>query len=174
MTFPTVPSRIVLSAIAASWLGLLIHNVADLGSDVLVGPETLGPRMVYLLLTAGLFTRARRLVRWLLLGWAWLTLIGGLLSVVPLPIWALPARTVRNPLQLPRPLRAAAAAPADCAAPHAGRARNLTRRRVCSLGHDRDRHLQTSRVTNGARFQPGLGTSSPRPRGQAPLGVCPL
>jgi hypothetical protein len=75
MTFPTVPSRIVLSAIAASWLGLLIHNVADLGSDVLVGPETLGPTMVYLLLTAGLFTAARRLVRWLLLGWAWLTLI---------------------------------------------------------------------------------------------------
>ena len=40
-TDPTVPGRIVLSAIAASWLGLVIHNVADLGTDVFVARDAL-------------------------------------------------------------------------------------------------------------------------------------
>jgi hypothetical protein len=44
---------------------------------VLLGPETVGPTAVYLLLAAS----------WLLLGWGWLHMIGGgLLSVLPVPL----------------------------------------------------------------------------------------
>jgi hypothetical protein len=65
-----------------------MHNLADLGGQVLLGPETVGPMAVYLLLAAGWLTPARRAVGWLLLGWGWLHLIGGgLLSVLPVPVW---------------------------------------------------------------------------------------
>jgi membrane protein YdbS with pleckstrin-like domain len=43
---------------------------------------------VYLLLAAGWLSRVRRVTAWLLLGWGWLHAIGGgLLSVLPLPLW---------------------------------------------------------------------------------------
>jgi hypothetical protein len=43
---------------------------------------------VVLLLAAGWRLLGRRVVAWLLLGWGWLdTIGGGLLSVLPLPLW---------------------------------------------------------------------------------------
>jgi hypothetical protein len=54
---------------------------------VLLGPETVGPTAVYLLLAASWLTPARRAAGWLLLGWGWLHMIGGgLLSVLPVPL----------------------------------------------------------------------------------------
>jgi hypothetical protein len=83
-----VRTSIVVSVIGLSWLGLFIHNLADLGGQVLLGPETVGPTAVYLLLAAGWLTPARRVAAWALLGWGWLHAIGGgLLSVLPLPWW---------------------------------------------------------------------------------------
>jgi hypothetical protein len=83
-----VRTSIVVSAIGLSWLGLFIHNLADLSGQVLLGPETVGPTAVYLLLVAGWLTPARRAAGWLLLGWGWLHAIGGgLLSVLPVPLW---------------------------------------------------------------------------------------
>jgi hypothetical protein len=84
------PARtsIVLSVIGLSWLGLLIHNLADLVTQALYGPETVGPTAVYLLLAAGWLTPAQHAAGWLLLGWGWLHMIGGgLLSVLPVPLW---------------------------------------------------------------------------------------
>jgi hypothetical protein len=84
------PARtaIVISVIGLSWLGLVIHNLADLGGQVLLGPETVGPTAVYLLLATGWVTPARRAVGWLLLGWGLLNMVGGgLLSVLPVPLW---------------------------------------------------------------------------------------
>lgn len=78
---------VVAFAIGLSWLGLVIHNLADLGGRVLLDPETLGPTAVYLLLAAGWLTPARRAAGWLLLGWGWLHMVRALLSVLPVPLW---------------------------------------------------------------------------------------
>ncbi|HEY5882839.1 MAG TPA: hypothetical protein VIU11_28290 [Nakamurella sp.] len=78
----------VLAVLGLSWLGLVIHNLADLGPQVLLGPETVAPTVVYLLLAAAWTTPARRPVAWLMLVWGSLHLVGGgLLSVLPIPLW---------------------------------------------------------------------------------------
>jgi hypothetical protein len=78
----------VFAALELSWLGLVIHNLADLGAQALPGPETLGPTVVYLLLAAAWMTPARRTIAWLMLVLGSLHLIGGgLLSVLPIPLW---------------------------------------------------------------------------------------
>lgn len=83
---PRTPT--VFTALGLSWLGLAIHNWADLGAQVLPGPETVAPTAVYLLLAAAWMTPARRPAAWLMLLWGWLHLIGGgLLSVLPIPLW---------------------------------------------------------------------------------------
>ena len=93
-----IPTSILLSMIGLSWLGLLVHNLAELGGHVLLGPETTGPTTVYLLLAASWLTSARRAVARLLLGWGWLQLVGGgLFSVLPLPMWPYePEQSVRH------------------------------------------------------------------------------
>lgn len=74
-------------AATLSWLGLYVHNVADLPGQTMLSPESAGPAIVTLLLIGGWITPARRVAAWLLLGWAWLNLIGGaLLSVLPLAL----------------------------------------------------------------------------------------
>jgi hypothetical protein len=103
----------VIAAIALSWLGLVVHNLAELTDQARLGPATLAPTAVYLLLTAGWLSRLRRVAAWLLLGWGWLHAVGGgLLSVLPLPLWPYQPRAVATPLRHPRPLRGAAGAPA--------------------------------------------------------------
>jgi hypothetical protein len=78
----------LIAAAALSWVGLFVHNLADLPLRSLIGPETVAPTLVYVLLVAGLVTRLRTLAGWLLLGWGWLHLVGGaVLSVLPLPLW---------------------------------------------------------------------------------------
>lgn len=43
----------VVAAIALSWLGLAVHNLVELTGQARLGPATLGPTAVYLLLAAG-------------------------------------------------------------------------------------------------------------------------
>lgn len=82
---PLGPSvRAMTGAIAASWLGEVAHNAMSLPAAVLLGPETLGPGAVSVLLVVA-YARGprRRIVQAALLGWAMLNLVvGGVLSVV--------------------------------------------------------------------------------------------
>jgi hypothetical protein len=87
----------VYAAAAVSWLGFLVHNVADLPGQTLVSPETLGPSVV----TAALVVAYAVGWRWVaavdLWVWATLNLIGGALSVLPLPVLPFePEQTLRH------------------------------------------------------------------------------
>jgi RND superfamily putative drug exporter len=87
-TKPAPGTVIVMATAALSWLGLYVHNVADLPGQNLLSAETAYPTAVLLLFISGWFTPVRRLAAWSLLGWGWLHLIGAaILSVLPLPWW---------------------------------------------------------------------------------------
>ncbi|GAA4381549.1 hypothetical protein GCM10023152_30790 [Agromyces bauzanensis] len=87
---------VVVSA-AVAWLGLFVHNLADLPGQDLLSVETLVPTLVTAVLVAHWFVRPiRRAVTWGLLVWAWLSLIGGVISVLPLDI--LPYEPAQTPV----------------------------------------------------------------------------
>lgn len=76
----------VVAPIALSWLGLVVHNVAEFAPSRQLGLETIGPTVVSVLVTCGLLTQMRG-VECVLMSWAVLWLVaGGLLSVLPLPL----------------------------------------------------------------------------------------
>ena len=54
----TVPTAVAASAL--SWLGLVIHNLVELTGQARLGPATLLPTAVYLLLAAGWLSPGRR------------------------------------------------------------------------------------------------------------------
>ena len=73
-------------ATALSWLGLYVHNVNDLPNQTPLRPESGIPGAILLILLGlWLIRPVRRLATMLLLGWGWLDLVGGALSVLPLP-----------------------------------------------------------------------------------------
>ena len=73
-------------ATALAWLGFYIHNIADLPGQSLFSPETGLPTLVTLVLFLVWWrVPSGRGTMWLLLGWGLLNLIGGGLSVIPLP-----------------------------------------------------------------------------------------
>lgn len=77
----------VVAAVALAWLGFYVHNIADLPGQSFGSAETGLPTLVYLVLFLVWWrTPASRVALWLLLGWALLNLVGGGLSVVPLPL----------------------------------------------------------------------------------------
>lgn len=83
---PKSITLLVVAAAALSWLGLYLHNIADLPGQTMLSPESAGPAVITLLLVAFWIPRPRGFPAWLLLGWAWLNLLGGaVLSVLPLP-----------------------------------------------------------------------------------------
>jgi hypothetical protein len=86
------------AAAVISWLGLLTHNVADLLGQTLWSPESGYPALGVALLVFLLRTRFRRAAVALLLGWAVLNLVvGGVLSVLPLPVLPFaPEQTLRH------------------------------------------------------------------------------
>lgn len=88
----------LLPLAAISWLGLLVHNVADLPGQTVVSPETLYPGLVLALILAVHRFGPPRLGAGLLLVWAVLHLVGGgVLSVLPLPILPFaPEQTLRH------------------------------------------------------------------------------
>ena len=79
-------SRPVYAAAAISWLGFLVHNVADLPGQTLLSPETLVPSLVTAALVVAYAAGWRRVAAVGLLVWATLNLVGGALSVLPLPV----------------------------------------------------------------------------------------
>ena len=83
---------------ALAWLGFYIHNVADLPGQTLLSPETSLPTLItFVLFLAWWHFPSARVTTWLLLGWGLLNLIGGGLSVIPLPFLPFyPEQTVRH------------------------------------------------------------------------------
>jgi len=74
-------------AVAVSWLGLFFHNVADLPGHSVLDPESAVPALVAVgLLVVWLASRGHLMARRALLAWGWLHLVGGALSVLPLPV----------------------------------------------------------------------------------------
>ena len=88
------PVAIVASAVVA-WAGMFVHNIADVPGQTLASPETGLPSLLTLVLTLLWFVRPiRRGATWALLVWAWISLVGGAMSVLPLEI--LPFRPVQT------------------------------------------------------------------------------
>jgi hypothetical protein len=75
----------VVAAAVIAWLGLLVHNVADLPDQTLLSPGTFWPSLVTAALLAAYWRCPARAAALGLLGWALLNLVGGALSVMPLP-----------------------------------------------------------------------------------------
>jgi|GEM_PF-1409190 len=81
-----VPIAAVMGATVLAWVGFYVHNIADLPAQSLLSPETLYPTVVTIGCLAVLLVPATRAAgSWLLLGWTTLNLLGGALSVLPLP-----------------------------------------------------------------------------------------
>ncbi len=75
------------AAAVVSWLGLFLHNVADLPGHTPSAPESAVPALITVaLLAAWLAARGRSTPRRLVLAWGWLHLVRGALSVLPLPL----------------------------------------------------------------------------------------
>jgi len=92
---PEWPS--VVAAAVIAWLGLLVHNVADLPGQTLLSPETLWPSLVTAALLALYASGRVHLAGLGLFGWALLNLVGGTLSVLPLPVLPFePEQTLRH------------------------------------------------------------------------------
>jgi hypothetical protein len=76
----------MLATVALAWLGMYVHNVADLPNLTLSSRENLLPGLVWLLLFALWWAMPGR--SWpliLLLAWGMLNLVGGAATVLPLP-----------------------------------------------------------------------------------------
>jgi hypothetical protein len=68
------------------WVGLFVHNLADLPGQSFLSPESIIPLLVTALLVAGWFTPVRYAATVALLCWGLLNFVGGgVLSVLPLP-----------------------------------------------------------------------------------------
>ena len=83
------PSVLMMAvALAVSWTSMLVHNLYELPLTP-IDIENSGPLLVDVLLLAGCWRFGRTMVvQVAILGWAVLNLvIGGVLSVFPLPIW---------------------------------------------------------------------------------------
>ena len=98
MTRPNVNRRFALlvSLTLLAWLGLFVHNTADLPTLTLLSPENSVPALVSaILVIAWWLLPWKRGAAIALLGWGLLHLIGGgILSVLPLAIWPYePAQT---------------------------------------------------------------------------------
>ena len=77
---------LVIGATVLGWAGFFVHNVADLPGQSVRSPETLYPTVLTLtLLVLSLIPATRTFGIWSLLAWTGLNLVGGTLSVLPLP-----------------------------------------------------------------------------------------
>ena len=80
-----------------AWLGVFLHNRADLPQLPVLSPESSIPALISLLLFLGWWLLPQKLtMRLALLSWALLNLlVGGILSVIPFPLWPFhPEQTV--------------------------------------------------------------------------------
>jgi hypothetical protein len=85
-------------AVVLGWVGMYVHNVADLPVLTLASPENSLPGLVWLVLF-GLWWFLPQ-ARWptaFLIAWGMLNLVGGFLTVFPLPILPFrPEQSVRH------------------------------------------------------------------------------
>jgi hypothetical protein len=85
-------------AVLLAWLGMFIHNMADLPGLRFMSLETSGPALIWLLGYGGWIAAPGR--RWpavLLFAWGALNLIGGAASVLPLALMPFkPAQSLRH------------------------------------------------------------------------------
>lgn len=88
----------MFAAVVISWLGLVVHNVADLPGQTLGSPESLYPGLGLAVLLALHRLGPRRVAASVLLGWAVVSLVvGGVLSVLPLGVFPFePEQTLRH------------------------------------------------------------------------------
>jgi len=84
---PSRQIRWVAAFTFLSWLGVAVHNRADLPQLSVLSPENSITALISLLLFVGWWVLpAQRLMRLALLGWAGLNLVGGgIISVIPFP-----------------------------------------------------------------------------------------
>lgn len=77
---------VVVAATAVAWGGLFVHNLADLPGQTILSPESLIPTLVWFAaLVLWLVPATRTAGAWALLTWAVINLVGGAISVLPLP-----------------------------------------------------------------------------------------
>lgn len=83
------------AAVLVAWLGMFVHNMADLPISV-VSPENTLPGIIWLAFL-WLWIKDRRWSAVLILGWAGLNLLGAILTVLPLPVLPFaPEQSVRH------------------------------------------------------------------------------
>jgi hypothetical protein len=88
----------IAGSVALAWLGMYIHNVAELPNLTWASAENVLPALVWLILF-GLWWAipARSLPTVLLLAWALLNLVGGFATVLPLAVLPFaPEQSVRH------------------------------------------------------------------------------
>lgn len=78
---------IVAAATALAWTGFFVHNLADLPGQTILSPESLFPTFIWIVsLALWLLPATRTAGAWMLLTWAVINLVGGAISVLPLPV----------------------------------------------------------------------------------------
>ena len=89
---------VVAAATALAWTGFLVHNLADLPGQTILSPESLFPTFVWTVaLTLWIVPATRTAGAWMLLAWAVVNLVGGAISVLPLPVLPLaPEQTLAH------------------------------------------------------------------------------
>ena len=89
---------VIVAATAVAWSGFLVHNVADLPGQTILSPESLFPTLVWIAaLVLWLVPVTRTAGAWILLIWAVINLVGGAISVLPLPFLPYePEQTVKH------------------------------------------------------------------------------
>ena len=79
-------SVVVVAATVVAWTGFFVHNVTELPGQTLLSPESLFPTLVWVAaLVLWLIPATRTAGAWILLAWAVINLVGGAISVLPLP-----------------------------------------------------------------------------------------
>jgi hypothetical protein len=89
-TMPNIHVRRIAAFTALSWLGAFVHNMADLPGITLLSPENTVPAVILIVLFLAWWKSPnKRLTSLTLLVWVLFAqfLIGGILSVIPLPFW---------------------------------------------------------------------------------------
>lgn len=81
-----------------AWTGFFIHNLADLPGQTILSPESLFPTLIWVAALALWTVPGKRTIgAGALLAWAAINLVGGVLSVLPLPILPFePEQSVRH------------------------------------------------------------------------------
>jgi hypothetical protein len=86
------------ACVVLAWLGMYVHNRADLPGLTFRSPENVGPAAVWVLCFSLRLAFARH--RWAaapLAAWGLLNLVGGFLSVLPMPFWPyVPEQSLRH------------------------------------------------------------------------------